>query len=80
MLKVKIERPDVNMDVTLRLRELNVDGEALDLKDLLRFLTEVARVYGFPYVQDLAAMTEYHVVPGLENKEIWSKRLAGKKK
>lgn len=75
MLEVKIERPDANLDLRLRLRELNSEGESPDLKDFLRFLTEVARAYGFPYVEDLAAMTRYEVIPGLESKELWKKKL-----
>ena len=80
MLKVQIQRPDASLDVTLRLREVNADGEDIDLEDFMRFLTEVARAYGFPYVEDVAAMTTYGVTPGLEDRALWKKRLEPKGK
>ena len=78
MLEVKIKRPDANMDATLTLRDRDEDGEHVDLQQLLRFLTEVARVAGFPYVEDLAAMTIREVVRGLESRHIWNEGLSGK--
>jgi len=74
MIKVTIERPDVRGTITLTMRNDSTDSEdSADLKDLLRFLTEVARAAGFSYVEDMAAMTSAHVTSGTESLFFWHK-------
>jgi hypothetical protein len=74
MIKVTIERPDVRGTITLTMRNDSTDSEdSADLKDLLRFLTEVARAAGFSYVEDMAAMTNVHVTSGTEALSFWHK-------
>lgn len=80
MLKVTIERPDVKGTITLTMHEAKELEDLTDLKDLLRFLTEVARATGFSYIEDLAALTEYRIVPGTETEELWKHRLKNQKK
>lgn len=79
MLKVIIKRPEISTTITLTLDEETADGEAVDLKGFMQFLTEVARAAGFPYIADLAALTEYRVVPGTETTEFWQNRLKKQK-
>lgn len=57
MIEVKIVRPDIRGAITLTMHGVARNEDPDDLKDLLLFLTEVARAAGYPYVEDIAALT-----------------------